>query len=176
MATLTIRGVPEDLHEDLKDRAERNRRSLNSEILVILERALRGPPREGQEPDADRSYPSRPFDSGRIVRERAGDFLPPPPDAIKRLLGERRQDLRALGVRRIGLFGSILRGTAGAESDIDVLVEFDPAEKTYDRFAALASYLERLLGRRVDLVTTEGLSPFIGPRILEEVEFVAVGA
>jgi len=176
MATLTIRAVPEDLHEELKDRAEGNRRSLNSEILVILEGALRGLPRESEQPGADRSYPSRPFDSGWIVRERADDSLPPPPDAIKRLLRERRQDLRALGVRRIGLFGSILRGTARADSDIDVLVEFDPAEKTYDRFAALASYLERLLGRRVDLVTTEGLSPFIGPRILEEVEFVAVGA
>lgn len=176
MATLTIRGVPEDLHEDLKDRAERNRRSLNSEILVVLEGALRGPPRAGEPPDADRSYRQEAFDPRWVVRERAGESLPPPPDTVKRLLGERRQDLRALGVRRIGLFGSILRGTARADSDVDVLVEFDPAEKTYDRFAALASYLERLLGRRVDLVTTEGLSPFIGPRILEEAEFVAVGA
>ncbi|MEN8376828.1 MAG: nucleotidyltransferase domain-containing protein [Gemmatimonadota bacterium] len=157
MTTLTIRGVPEELHEQLRDRAAGNRRSLNSEVLVILERALLGSPREG---------------------ERPGDSLPPPPPAgdIKRILNDHRQDLRALGVRRIGLFGSVLRGTAGADSDADVLVEFDPAQKTYDRFAALASLLERLLGRPVDLVTTEGLSPFIGPRNLEEAEFVAVGA
>jgi len=53
-------------------------------------------------------------------------------------------------------------------------VEFDPAEKTYDRFLSLASYLEELLGRLVELVTTEGLSPYIGPRILEEAEFVTI--
>lgn len=174
MATLTIRGVPEDLHERLKDRAEANRRSLNSEILVLLEGAACAPSRVGELPDIEGGYRQQGFDGRWILRERGGE--PPPPDTIKRVFGERRQDLRALGVRRIGLFGSILRGTARADSDVDVLVEFDPAEKTYDRFAALASYLERLLGRRVDLVTTEGLSPFIGPRILEEVEFVAVGA
>ena len=168
MATLTIRSVPEDLHEALKERAERTRRSLNSEILVLLERAVLD--------DAPYDRPEY-LDQRWIVRE-GGAATPgaASPEAITRLWRERRQDLRALGVRRIGLFGSTLRGTAGPDSDVDVLVEFDPAEKTYDRFAALASYLERMLGRRVDLVTTEGLSPFIGPRILEEVELVAVGA
>jgi predicted nucleotidyltransferase/plasmid stability protein len=174
MSTLTIRGVPDDLHEALKARAERNRRSLNSEILVLLESAAGDRSIGAGTANIDAAYDAA-ASPGWIVRERAGTTTPPRAEAIKRLLGERRQDLRALGVRRIGLFGSILRGTAHTDSDVDVLVEFDPAEKTYDRFAALASYLERLLDTRVDLVTTEGLSPFIGPRILEEAEFVAVG-
>lgn len=174
MATLTIRGVPDDLHEALKERADRRRRSLNSEILVLLEAALRVSPDEPGAEGVHPRYAPEPFDGRRIIRERLAETAPPPPAAIRRLLLDRRQDLRALGVRRIGLFGSILRGTASPDSDVDLLVDFDPAEKTYDRFAALASYLERLLGRSVDLVTTEGLSPFIGPRILEEVEFVAV--
>ena len=51
---------------------------------------------------------------------------------------------------------------------MDLLVEFAPGEKSFVRFLMLAELLERLLGRPVDLVTTEGLSPYLGPRILAE--------
>ena len=57
----------------------------------------------------------------------------------------------------------------------DVLVEFDPAQKTYDNFIALAELLEVHLRRPVDLLTTESLSPYIGPRILDEAEYARVG-
>jgi predicted nucleotidyltransferase len=77
-------------------------------------------------------------------------------------------DIRRLGVRRIALFGSLARGEANADSDVDLLVEFAPGGKTFDRFLALSDLLEHLLGRRVDLVTTEALSPYIGPHILAE--------
>jgi predicted nucleotidyltransferase len=77
-------------------------------------------------------------------------------------------DIRRLGVRRIALFGSLARGEANADSDVDLLIEFEPDGKTFDRFLALADLLEQLLGRRVDLVTTEALSPHIGPHILAE--------
>ena len=77
-------------------------------------------------------------------------------------------EIRALGVRRLALFGSVLRGEARPDSDVDLLVEFDPKLKSFDRFIALAELLERLLGRRVELVTTEALSPFIGPHILAD--------
>lgn len=78
------------------------------------------------------------------------------------------RSLRRLGVRRLALFGSVLRDEARADSDVDLLVEFAPGEKSFDRFLMLAELLERLLGRPVDLVTTEGLSPYLGPRILAE--------
>jgi predicted nucleotidyltransferase len=175
MAMLTIRGVPASLHARLKDRADRNRRSLNAETLVLLERALQVEPAYDEGPLGGPVYSPSAGDLGRVVRERVDVAALPTAGAIKELLIERRQDLRALGVRRVGLFGSVLKGNSRPDSDLDVIVEFDPAEKTYDRFSALASYLERLTGRRVDLVTTEGLSPFIGPRILEEAVFVAVG-
>jgi len=77
-------------------------------------------------------------------------------------------EIRELGVRRIALFGSLARGAADSDSDVDLLVEFEPGGKSFDRFLALSDLLERLLGRRVDLVTTEALSPFIGPHILAE--------
>lgn len=79
-------------------------------------------------------------------------------------------DIRRFGVRRLALFGSLRRGEAGAGSDVDLLVEFHPKEKTFDRFQQLADLLEDLLGRSVELVTTESLSPFIGPHILAEAE------
>jgi predicted nucleotidyltransferase len=82
------------------------------------------------------------------------------------------QEIRALGVVRLALFGSVLRRAPRADSDIDVLVEFGPGAKSYDRFLKLSEVLEARLGRRVELVTTEALSPFIGPRILAEAQDV----
>jgi predicted nucleotidyltransferase len=86
-----------------------------------------------------------------------------------------REDLRRLGVRRIGLFGSFQRGEANVESDIDLLVEFAPGEKSFDNYMALSFLLEDELGRPVELVTREALSPHLGPRILDDVEYVDIG-
>ena len=85
-------------------------------------------------------------------------------------------EIVALGVRRLALFGSILNGRPRLDSDVDFLVEFVPGEKTYDRLLALAALLEDRLGRRVELVTTSALSPFIGPRILAEASDVVRAA
>jgi uncharacterized protein len=82
------------------------------------------------------------------------------------------QRIRALGVARLGLFGSFARDEQQPASDVDVLVQFRPEEKTFDHFCALGELLEDVLGRRVELVTPESLSPYIGPKILAEVEYV----
>ena len=94
---------------------------------------------------------------------------------ILSLIETHQSEIRAFGVRRLGLFGSFVRGEQRAESDVDLLVEFDHGRKTFDAFMRLAFYLEDLLGRRVELVTPESLSPYIGPHILDEVEYVAFG-
>jgi predicted nucleotidyltransferase len=80
--------------------------------------------------------------------------------------------LVSLGVKSIGLFGSFVRGQAGRESDVDLLVEFDSGKKTYDNFIDTCFLLEELLGRKVELVTKDSLSPYIKPYILKEVEYV----
>ena len=85
-----------------------------------------------------------------------------------KVLAASESEIRALGVARLALFGSVLRGDARPDSDIDLLVQFFPGAKTYDRFLALSELLEERLGRRVELITREALSPFIGPRILAE--------
>ena len=91
--------------------------------------------------------------------------------AIACLLGAERE-LRGLGVARLALFGSVLRNEAGPNSDVDVLVEFVPGGKSFARFLAVAELVEARLGHRVELVTREALSPFIGPRILTEAQDV----
>ncbi|MFH0997050.1 MAG: nucleotidyltransferase family protein [Pseudomonadota bacterium] len=91
-------------------------------------------------------------------------------------LKDEREKLAFFGVKNIGLFGSFVRGSQTALSDIDILVEFMPEKHTFDNFMEVAFLLEELLGRKVELVTTEALSPHIGPHILREVERVPIAA
>ena len=85
---------------------------------------------------------------------------------------ENRGRIRELGVKRLGLFGSFVREEQNAQSDIDLLVEFDKDQKTFDNFIHLAFLLEKLFKRHVELVTAESLSPYIKPHITSEVEYV----
>ena len=89
------------------------------------------------------------------------------------LLFQNQARIRALGVQRLGLFGSFVREQQASESDIDLLVEFSEGKKTFDNFIELAFLLEDVLQRRVELITLDSLSPYIGPRILSEVEYAA---
>ncbi len=94
---------------------------------------------------------------------------------ILSLIEERQEQIRAFGVKRLGLFASFARGQEREHSDVDLLVEFESGRKTFDAFMQPAFFLEDLLGRRVELVTPESLSPHIGPRILQEVKYVRLG-
>lgn len=85
-----------------------------------------------------------------------------------------RSKLLHLGVRSLGLFGSFARGEERAKSDIDLLVEFDEGKKNFDNFIDTCFLLEEELGRKVELVTKEALSPYIEPYILKEVEYVSL--
>jgi uncharacterized protein len=84
------------------------------------------------------------------------------------------QTINSYGVRKIGLFGSFVKDTQGKNSDIDILVEFNSENLTYENYINLAYYLEDNLDRKIDLVTYDSLSPYIGPHILEEVEYVSL--
>lgn len=97
-------------------------------------------------------------------------------DAVLRRILKERERFALLGVRSIGLFGSFVRGEQTPASDVDVLVEFIPEKHTFDNFMEVAFLLEGLLGRKVELVTPEALSPHIGPYILREVERVSIAA
>ena len=94
-------------------------------------------------------------------------------NAVIEILRANEASIRSYGVRRLGIFGSVARGEHHAGSDVDLLVEFQKETKTFDNFIHLVFFLEELLGRKVELITTDSLSPYIGPRILEEVEYVS---
>jgi hypothetical protein len=93
---------------------------------------------------------------------------------ILRLLEKNKAKLTAFGVKKFSLFGSFLFDQASDQSDVDLLVEFEPDQKTFTNFINLVFFLEELLGRRVEIVTTESLSPYIGPHILREAEDVPI--
>ena len=78
---------------------------------------------------------------------------------------------REYGVTEIGLFGSCVRGDQGAESDVDILVDFERPLGLLE-FVGLKYYLSEALDIRVDLVMKKALRPAIGERILREVVYV----
>ena len=96
-------------------------------------------------------------------------------EVIARLQQQQAQ-LRALGVAQLGLFGSFVRDEATAESDVDVLVDFEPGRKTYRAICDVGDLLEEALGRPIEILTRAGLSPYIGPHILQTTEYVLAAA
>ncbi len=88
-------------------------------------------------------------------------------DEILRVLQAHRTELRALGVESLALFGSYARDTAQADSDVDLLVEFNRPVGLF-AFVQLQLQLEALLDRRVDLVTPDAVRPTMREQILQE--------
>lgn len=85
-------------------------------------------------------------------------------DVFKQLQAVREQFSARYGVKHLTLFGSHARGDAGADRDVDLLVEFsNPA--TFDGYMAFKFYLEDLLGRPVDLVTSKAVRRELRPHI-----------
>ena len=87
------------------------------------------------------------------------------------ILKEKREDILRLaekhGARHVRIFGSVARGDAGPDSDVDVLVEMDPGRSLFD-MGGLLMDLESLLGCKVDVVTEPGLKNRIRDRVLRE--------
>jgi predicted nucleotidyltransferase len=84
--------------------------------------------------------------------------------------------LEQFGVKQIGLFGSFVRDEGTDKSDIDFLVDFEKGKKTFDNFMDLAFFLEDLFQRKVEVITRQGLSPYIGPHILKTLENVPLAS
>jgi len=77
------------------------------------------------------------------------------------------------GVTELALFGSAVRGEMRPDSDIDVMVEFDPAARIgILKFESLVEGLEALVGRKIDLVTKRGLKPWVRPEVLKEARVI----
>jgi len=88
------------------------------------------------------------------------------------LLAKYRQELQRFGVKSLALFGSVARGDARPDSDIDFIVEFE-GKATFDGYMNLKLFLEGVLKNRVDLVTRKAIKPRLRPHIEEEAVYVA---
>lgn len=93
-------------------------------------------------------------------------------DAVVKKIKENHERLKDFGILKVGIFGSFARGQASKASDIDLLVKFAKEKKTYRNFIGFADFIEQLLGRKVEVVTEESLSPYIAPYVKKEVEYV----
>lgn len=90
------------------------------------------------------------------------------------LLESHAVELRALGARKVGIFGSFARGMETPQSDVDVYLEFEEGMRTYDNFFALHELLQELFGRPIDLVTDGSLSWRKARLILPTVRYAAI--
>ena len=83
-----------------------------------------------------------------------------------------RQKLAEFNVKSLAVFGSVARGQARADSDVDVLVEFNGSAR-FDQYMDLKLFLEKLLGRPVDLLTRKGIRPEFLPAVQQEAVYVS---
>ena len=85
------------------------------------------------------------------------------------VLAKHRDELRAMGILKIGIFGSYLRGNPTSGSDIDLLVTLD--NSSFDAYMDVKFLLEDLFQCKVDLVLEKTLKPRLRPYVLAEVEY-----
>jgi uncharacterized protein len=108
----------------------------------------------------------------RLLGERTRSGAPDPVDVRRRLVGL-EGPLRRRGVASLAIFGSVARAEAGPDSDVDILIDVDPAAGfSLVDLSAVRNLLESELGRSVDISTLGGLDPDLRDRILREAETV----
>lgn len=106
-------------------------------------------------------------------RDAAANETIPDKEYLRAELAALEKPLRERGVLSLGLFGSTVRNEARPDSDIDVLVDIDPEiHFSLTDLVSLKNFLEQHLGRKVDVVTKQGIEPAIRGRVLKETEKV----
>ena len=93
-------------------------------------------------------------------------------DDVKQILASHRQRLAELGAAQLWVFGSVARGEARVDSDVDILVELSRPVGLV-AFSRLRRFLEQTLGTKVDLGTPDSLRPSIRAEVLTEAVRVA---
>ena len=92
---------------------------------------------------------------------------------VRQFLETEKARLSRMGIRQIGIFGSVVRGEDRPDSDLDILVDLDnDASLTLFGLVALEQEYSERLGQKVDLVIKDDLKHLIGQRVLNEVQYV----
>lgn len=88
---------------------------------------------------------------------------------------DNKEAIKNFGVNEIGLFGSYIRNEQTANSDIDLLVDYDKEKISLKNYMGFCFLMDELFAdTKVEVVTKNGLSKYIGPYILKEVEYVKI--
>jgi uncharacterized protein len=175
MATrsLTIRGIPDAVLARLRARAAAGHRSLNGELLAVLTRASEAEPATAPTPAVHE--PTAAY-AGASPMEATTAGAGNVPAVGARLLDSVDRDAlsrvcRQHHIRWLAVFGSHVRGSARRDSDVDVVVDFEPGRTPGLGIIRVADALRpEFGGRHVDLVTRRGLAPRLRDRILAEAE------
>ena len=94
-------------------------------------------------------------------------------DNILSVLRDHKRQISQFGVSNICLFGSYLRNEQSAKSDIDLLIDFEPGKENFDNYMAVYDFFENLFkNEKIEIVTKNGLSKYIGPKILNNIMYV----
>ena len=158
LRTLTIRGIPDPTLKRLRSRAAANHRSLNGELLAVLDSVAADVVHVSSRPTMVREPAPAPY-----AVEVPGE-VPPLESVDQAALGE---VCRRYHVQWLAIFGSHARGDARPDSDVDVVVDFAAGKTPGFGLVRLAEALRPLFGgRRVDLLTRRGLPPRLRDAIL----------
>jgi len=94
-------------------------------------------------------------------------------DQILTKLKANKPEFSKFGISDIGLFGSYLRNQQTADSDIDLLIDFEPGKENFDNLMAAYDLFENIfIGEKVEVLTKNGLSKHIGSQILQNIVYV----
>jgi len=108
-----------------------------------------------------------------LVRQHLATLTRAPTDEIRTRLAAEKPRIEAAakkhGLRNLRVFGSVARGEADEASDVDLLVDALPGTSLFD-LAGFQNDVEKVLGRKVDVVTLEDLSPAIRARALADAQ------
>jgi len=82
-----------------------------------------------------------------------------------------KKEMRKKGVKKIGLFGSFAKGKQRRRSDVDIFIEF--SKPTFDNYAEVLEFLEKMFKRKIDLITKSSLRPEL-KYIIKETEYARI--
>lgn len=94
-------------------------------------------------------------------------------DQILTKLKAKKTEFLKYGISNIGLFGSYVRNQQTPKSDIDLLIDFVPGKESFDNLIAAYDLFENIFqGEKIEVITKNGLSKYIGPKILQNVVYI----
>jgi uncharacterized protein len=172
--SFSVKNVPDAVARALRARAKRNHRSLQGELMAVLEAAVREPAAALAAPAPSEVREAAPAWGTVPVPDSSVANPPPPPLGVETAARPFPIDRHKLGdicrryhIRRLSLFGSALRPDFRPDSDVDLLAEFDEGHTLGFAVFRLEEELSALVGgRKIDLVNRNYLNARLKPIIL----------